>query len=113
VSEITQEDALREALALVGEALKEAEARCAVLGQYINDCDRTGSRTAAWSDAARELSALHEYRRALLRRQSLIQEALDCAVGKCPAPTPLSPPPDRTARRTQQQIQVQPRRRRS
>jgi len=113
VSEITQEDALRQALALVGDALKEAEARCAVLGQYINDCDRTGSRTAGWGEAVRELSALHDYRRALLRRHSLIQEALDCVVDKCPAQTPLAPPPDRTARQTQQQVQIQPRRRRS
>jgi hypothetical protein len=59
MSEMTQEEALRQADALVGQALREAEARCGVLGQYINDCDSTGSKTAAWSDALRELHALH------------------------------------------------------
>jgi hypothetical protein len=112
VSDITQEDALRQAQELVSQALKEVEARCGVLAQYINDCESKGSRTAAWSEAVRELRALHDYRRGLLRRQSLIQEALDTVVGKCPAETPLSPPPDRTAGRTQQ-VQIQARRRRS
>jgi hypothetical protein len=36
MGEITHEEALRQADALVGQALKEAEARCAVLAQYIN-----------------------------------------------------------------------------
>ncbi|HEY7429146.1 MAG TPA: hypothetical protein VH641_00270 [Streptosporangiaceae bacterium] len=52
MSEMTQEEALRQADALVGQAVRETEARCAVLGQYINDCDNTGSKTAAWSEAA-------------------------------------------------------------
>jgi hypothetical protein len=48
MSEITQEEALRLADTLVCQALKEAEARCTVLGQFINDCDRNGSQTSAW-----------------------------------------------------------------
>jgi hypothetical protein len=111
MSEITLQEALRQALALVGQALKEAEARCAVLGQYINDCENKGSRTAAWSGALRELHALHDYRTGLMRRQSLIQQALDYPVGECPAKAPLSPPPDRTVVRTQQQVQIRARRR--
>lgn len=111
MGETTQDDALRQAAALVDEALKETEARCGLLGQYINDCDSKGSRTAAWSEALRELHALHERRTQLLRRRSLIQEALDCHVGECPAKAPLQPPRDQTALRTQQQIQIQARRR--
>jgi hypothetical protein len=111
MSEMTQEDALRQADALVGQAVREAEARCTVLGQYINDCDSKGSRTAAWSEALRELHALQERRSQLMRRRSLIQQALDCAVGECPAKVPLQPPRDRTAVRAQQQIQIWPRRR--
>ena len=111
MSETTQEDALRQAAGLVGQALKEAEARCGLLGQYINDCDSKGSRTAAWSEALRELHALHERRTQLMRRRSLIQEALDCYVGESPAKAPLQPPRDQTALRTQQQIQIQARRR--
>jgi hypothetical protein len=113
MSEATQDEVLRQADALVGQALREAEARCGVLGQYINDCDNRGSRTAAWSEALRELHALHGYRRELLHRRSLIQQALDSPVGECPAKTPLTPPPNRTVARTQQQIQIRARRRRS
>ena len=113
MSETTQEEALRQADALVGQALKETEARCAVLGQYINDCENRGSRTAAWSEALRELHALHGYRRALLLRRSLIQQALDCPVGECPAKAALTPPQNRTVVRTQQQVQIRARRRRS
>jgi hypothetical protein len=115
MSEITQEEALRQADALAGEALREVEARCAVLAQYINDCESKGSRTAAWSEALRELRALHDYRAGLLRRRSLIREALDCVAGECPAKVPLPPTPNRAAVRSQQQvqIQVQARRRRS
>lgn len=109
---MTQEDALRLAGALAGQALKETEARCSVLAQFIDDCDRAGSRTAAWSEALSELHALHGYRSALMRRRDLIQQALDC-VGESPAKAPLSPPPKRPAVRTQQQVQVQARRRRS
>jgi hypothetical protein len=111
MSEITQEDALRQAAELVSEALKEVEARCGLLGQYINDCDSKGSRTAAWSEALRELHALHERRAQLLRRRSLIQQALDCRVGQSPARAPLQPPRDRTALRAQRQVQIQARRR--
>lgn len=111
MSEITQEEALRQADALVGQALRETEARCAVLGQYINDCDNNGSKTAAWSEALRELHALHGYRSGLMRRHSLIQQALDCRMGECPTKVPLLPPPNRTARRTQQQVQIRARRR--
>jgi hypothetical protein len=107
MSEITQEGALHQAAELVGEALKETEARCGLLGQYINDRDSKGSRTAAWSEALRELHALHDRRTQLLRRRSLIQEALECPVGESPTKAPLQPPRDQTALRTQQQIQIQ------
>jgi hypothetical protein len=113
MSEMTQEEALRLADALAGQALKETEARCSVLAQFIDGCDRSGSRTSAWSEALRELHALHGYRSRLLRRRSLIQQALECPVGESPAKVPLSPPPDRTVPRTQHQVQVQARRRRS
>jgi hypothetical protein len=111
MSEVTQEEALRQADALVGHALRETEARCAVLAQYINDCDNSGSHTAAWSEALRELHVLHGHRRGLVRRRSLIQEALDCPVGEHPTKTPLTPPPSRAAGRTQQQVQIRARRR--
>jgi hypothetical protein len=110
VSEITQEEALRLAGALVGQALKETEARCSVLGQFINECEHAGSRTSAWSEALRELHALHGHRSGLMRRHSLIQQALDCPVGESPTKVPLSPP-NRTIRRTQQQVQIRARRR--
>lgn len=111
MTEMTQEGALRQADALVGEALRETETRCALLGQYINDCESTGSKTAAWSDAVRELSTLHSRRNGLIRRRSLIRQALDCAVGESPVQAPLLPPPHRTVRRTQQQVQIRARRR--
>jgi hypothetical protein len=111
MSEMTQEEALRQADALVVEALRGAEARCAVLGQYINDCESKGSRTSAWSEAVRELRALHGCRAGLLRRHSLIQEALDCPVGEYPTKVPLPSPPNQAVRRTQQQVQIRPRRR--
>lgn len=111
MSEITQEEALRLADELVGQALKETEARCSVLGQYINDCDHAGSRTSAWSESLRELHELHGRRSGLMRRRSLIRQALECPVGERPAKVPLSPPPDRAARQTQGQVQVRPRRR--
>jgi hypothetical protein len=111
MSEMTQEEALRLADALVGQALSETEARCGVLGQYISDCESTGSRTAGWTEAVRELSALHGRRSGLLRRRALIREALDCPVGERPANAPLAPPPGRPAVRTQQQVQLRARRR--
>lgn len=104
---MTQEEALRLAGALVAQAVKETEARCSVLAQFIDDCDRAGSRTAAWSAALSELHALHGYRGGLMRRRDLIQQALDCPVGESPAKAPLSPPPNRPAVRTQHQVQVQ------
>lgn len=110
-SEITQEEALRQAEALVGHALREAEARCGVLGLYINDCDSKGSRTAAWSEALRELRALQARRAGLVRRRSLIQQALECPVGDSPAKVALQPPRDRAAIQTQQQVQIRARRR--
>jgi hypothetical protein len=113
MSGMTQEDALRQADALVGHALRETEARCGVLAQYIGVCDSTGSKTAVWSEALRELHTLHGHRRGLLRRRSLIQQALDCFVGESPAKTPLAPPSNRTVVRTQQQIQIRARRRHS
>jgi hypothetical protein len=111
MSEITQEEALRQAVALAGEALRETEARCTVLGAYINECESKGSKTPAWSEALRELHALHGYRFGLMRRRSLIQQALDYPLGECPAAVPLPPPPDRAVVRTQQQVQIQARRR--
>jgi hypothetical protein len=113
MSEITQEEALLQADALVGQALKEAEARCGVLGLYINDCEKKGSKTAAWSGALRELNALHDYRSGLIRRRNLIQQALDCPVGESPAKAQLPPPPNRTPVQTQRQVQIRARRRRS
>jgi hypothetical protein len=111
VSEMTHEEALRVADALLAQALKETEARCAVLGQFISDCDRAGSRTSAWSEALRELSALHGRRSGLLRRQSLIREALDCPVGESPTTVP-PPPVNRAVIQPQQQVQLQVQRRR-
>lgn len=111
MSETTQEEALRLAATLVAQALKETEARCAVLAQFVNDCEHRGSRTSAWSEALRELRALHDYRIELMHRHSLIQQALDCPVGERPAKAPLPPPPNRTVLRTQQQVQVRARRR--
>jgi hypothetical protein len=111
MSEVTQEEALHQADVLVGQALRETEARCAVLGQYISDCDSAGSATAGHSAAVRELRALQSRRSGLLRRRSLIQQALDCAVGECPAKVPLQPPPDRAVRRARQQVQIRARRR--
>lgn len=113
MSEMTQEEALRLADALVGQALKETEARCSVLAQFIDDCDRAGSRSSGWSEALRELHALHGYRSGLTQRRSLIQQALECPVGESPAKVSLSPPPDRAARRIQRQLQVRAQRRRS
>jgi hypothetical protein len=115
MSEMTQEDALRLADELVGQSLKETEARCRLLAQFIGDCDRAGSHTAAWSDALRELHSLHGRRSGLMHRRDLIQEALDCAIGESPTNTPLPAPPTRTAPRPQpqRQVQIQARRRRS
>jgi len=113
MSEMTQEEALRVADALVSQALKETEARCSVLAQFIDDCDRARSHTSAWSGTLRELHALHGRRSGLVRRQTLIQEALECPVGEDPAKGPLPPSPNRPVLRTQQQVQVQARHRRS
>jgi hypothetical protein len=113
MSEPTHEEALRLADALLGQALKEAEARCRLLAEFIDDCDRARSRTSAWSEALRELHALHGHRSGLIRRRSLIQQALECPVGESPMKVALSPPPNPTVHRTQQQVQVQARRRRS
>lgn len=107
MSEMTQEEALRLAAALAGQAVRETEARCAVLAQFIDDCDRGGSRTQAWSQALSELHALHRYRSGLMRRRDLIQQALDCPVGESPANAQLSPPQNRAVARTQRQVQVQ------
>jgi hypothetical protein len=111
MSEITQDEALRRAAALVTNAVKETEARCAVLGQFIDEAN--GSKTLAWSDALRELHALHAYRIGLLRRHSLIEQALNYPVGECPASVPLPPLQTPTVRRTQQQVQIRAQRRRS
>jgi len=111
MSEITHEEALRQADALVSRALGETETRCRVLAQYISECETNGSRTVVWSEAVRELSSLHAYRGGLMRRHSLIQEALDCPVGESPAKVPLSSPSNRPVPRTQRQVQIQARRR--
>ena len=111
MGEMTQEEALRQADALAAEALKDVEARCAVLAQYIHDCESKGSRTAPWSGAIRELRALQDYRAGLVRRRSLIQQALECLPDERPAKLPLPPAPDRAVFRTQQQIQIRARRR--
>lgn len=108
---ITHEDLLRQAEVLVVQALNETQARCAVLAHYISDCESKGSRTAAWSDAVRELRALHDYRAGLVRRHSLIQQALEHPVGECPTKAPLPVPPQQAIRRTQQQVQIRARRR--
>jgi hypothetical protein len=113
MSEMTQEEALRLADALAGQALKETEARCSVLAQFIDECDRARSHSSAWTEALRELHALHGYRSALVLRRGLIQQALDCPVGERPTGVPLSPLPNRAAPRTQQQVQVRARRRQS
>ena len=78
MDEVSQEAVLRQAAALVDDALKETQARCGVLGQYINACETSGSRTSAWSEALRELHALHEHRAGLRRKRDLVQQALDC-----------------------------------
>jgi hypothetical protein len=108
---VTHEEALRLADALVGQALKETETRCRVLAEFISDCERAGSHTSAWNEAVRELSALHDRRRGLLRRQGLIREALECPVGESPAEEPLPPPPNRAVPQRQHQVQVRARRR--
>jgi hypothetical protein len=113
MSQMTQEDALRLADELVGQALKGTEARCGILAQFIGDCDRAGSRTAAWSDALRELHSLHGRRSGLMRRRDLIQEALNCPVGEIPTNAPLPAPATRTGSGPQRQVQIQARRRRS
>lgn len=113
MGELTQEEALRQADDLVGQALKETETRCAVLGQYINDCDSQGSKPRAWSEAVRELSSLHGRRTGLLRRRSLIRQALDCSVEEFPTKAPLVPPSNRATVQTQQQVWVRGHRRRS
>ena len=91
--------------------LRDVEARCAVLGQYIHDCERKGARTAALNGAVRELRALQDYRAGLIRRRGLIQQALECLPGERPAKLPLPPAPNRTMPRTQQQVQIRARRR--
>jgi hypothetical protein len=113
MGEMTQEEALLLADALVGRALKETEVRCTVLGQYIDDCESKGSKTSAWSEALRELHALHSYRIKLMRRHSLIQQVLEYPVGEHPAKAPLPPPPERTLARSRQQVQIRAQRRRS
>jgi hypothetical protein len=111
MSTMTHEEPLRQATALLRQEVRETEARCGVLAQYIHDCDRKGSKAAAWSDAIRELRALHDRRAALRIRYSLIQQALDCPVETPPAKVHLTPPPDQPEVRTQRQVQVRARRR--
>jgi hypothetical protein len=107
----TLEELLRQAEALALQALREAEARCAVLGQYVSDGESKGARTTAWSDAARELRALQDHRAELKRRHSLIQQALEHPAGESPTKVALPAQPRRTASRTQRQVQIRVRRR--
>jgi hypothetical protein len=111
MTEAALEDVLRQADALVVQALKGTDARCAVLGRYISDCESKGSRTAAWSDAVRELRALQDYRTGLMHRHRLIQQALEYPAGECPTEVPLPPAPNQAVHRTQRQIQIRARRR--
>src|SRR3954453_7033822 len=111
MSAITHEEMLHQADVLVVQALGDTEARCAVLAQYISDCAGKGSRTAAWSDALRELRALHDYRSGLVRRHNLIQQALECPLGERPTKAPLPVAPQPAVRRIQQQRQIRVRRR--
>ena len=112
MSDMTQQDALRLAAELTAGALKEATARCAVLAEYIDQCEHAGARTGAWRDAVRDLRAEQDRRRALIRRRDLIQQALDCAVGEQSGARLLAPPPPaRATGRPQRQVQVQVRRR--
>jgi hypothetical protein len=83
-----------------------------VLAQFIDDCEHARSKSSAWSEAIRELRALHDHRSGLKNRRSLIKQALDCPVGESPATGPLAPPPNRTVPRLQQRVQLQARRRR-
>ena len=110
MSERRQEDVLREADVLVGQALNQVETRCRVLACYIQDCERKCAFTAAWSDAVRELRALHDERGVLQCRRGFIQQALDCSVTERSAETVLVPAPNRAPRQAQQQLQVQRRR---
>src|SRR6201995_5421727 len=107
MSERSHEDALREADDLVAQLLEKLETRCRMLAYYIADCERKNARTAAWSEAVRELSALHGDRGTLLRRRDFIRQALDCPVAERAAATGLEPARDRTPRRPQAQVQVQ------
>src|SRR5262245_9181550 len=107
MTETTPDELLRQADALVVRALSETQARCAVLGHYISE----GSRTAGWSEAVRELRALHDYRTGLLHKHSLIQQALDYPADECPTKVPLTPPANRAVGRTQRQVQIRARRR--
>src|SRR5262249_10101168 len=106
MSGITHEELLRQADVLVVQALSETQARCAVLAHYISACETQGSRTAAWSNALRELRALHDHRTGLVRRRNLIQQALEDPVGECPTKAPLPAPPQQGVRRIQRQIQI-------
>ena len=111
MNETTQEEALRLADELAGQALKEVEARCSVLARFIQQCERAGCTTSAWSNALRELHTLHASRRGLRQRHDLIQQALECPVGESPVKAPLPVPPQPAAYRPQRQLQVQTRRR--
>jgi hypothetical protein len=108
--EITHKEALRQAVAPVGQALKETEARCTVLGQFINDREAKRSKSSACSHALRERHELHGYRSRLMRRHSQIQHPLDYRVGESPSKAPLPPPPNRPVVRVLQQTHVQARR---
>ncbi|HEY0938434.1 MAG TPA: hypothetical protein VGD91_32385 [Trebonia sp.] len=111
MDQLTQEQALRLAGQLTGQALKDVEKRCSVLAHFVEQCDHAGSNGAAWSSALRELHALHASRRKLTERRGLIQQALDCEVGDSPAKVPLPAVPQGTAVRPQRQVQLQARRR--
>ena len=107
----TLEDLLLQADALISEALRETEARCGVLGHYIGECESRGSRNAAWSDAIRELRALHDHRTGLIGQRNLIRQALEYPTGESPTEVALPAAPNRAVSRTQRQVQIRARRR--
>ena len=113
MNEITQEEAPRQAVAPVGQALKETEARCTVPGQFINDCEAKRSKSSACSHVLRERHALRGYRSRLMRRHGPILQALEHRVDESPSKGPLPPPPHRPVVRVLQQTHVRAQRRSS
>jgi multidrug resistance efflux pump len=59
MNENTQEEALRKAVAPVGQALKETEVRCAALGQFVNDCNAEGTRSPSHRPVVQVVQQIH------------------------------------------------------